>query len=66
MAQELKVMQDFYDFTLWLIGHTEKFPRHMLSRVESAPLGLLLCLSTELILRLVKKVLMKIKRNAAT
>ncbi len=28
MAQELKVIQDFYDFTLWLIGHTEKFPRH--------------------------------------
>jgi hypothetical protein len=28
MAQELKVIQDFYDFILWLIGHTEKFPRH--------------------------------------
>jgi len=28
MAQELKVIQDFYDFMLWLIGHTEKFPRH--------------------------------------
>ncbi|MEW6078707.1 MAG: diversity-generating retroelement protein Avd [Thermodesulfobacteriota bacterium] len=28
MAQELKVIQDFYDFTLWLISHTEKFPRH--------------------------------------
>ena len=28
MTQELKVIQDFYDFTLWLIGHTEKFPRH--------------------------------------
>jgi hypothetical protein len=28
MVQELKVIQDFYDFTLWLIGHTEKFPRH--------------------------------------
>ena len=28
MPQELKVIQDFYDFTLWLIGHTEKFPRH--------------------------------------
>ncbi len=28
MAQELKVIQDFYEFTLWLIGHTEKFPRH--------------------------------------
>jgi 23S rRNA-intervening sequence protein len=28
MAQELKVIQDFYDFMLWLIRHTEKFPRH--------------------------------------
>ena len=28
MAQELKVIADFYDFTLWLIRHTEKFPRH--------------------------------------
>jgi len=28
MAQELKVIQDFCDFMLWLIGHTEKFPRH--------------------------------------
>jgi hypothetical protein len=28
VAQELKVIQDFYDFTLWLIQHTEKFPRH--------------------------------------
>ena len=28
MAQELKIIQDFYDFMLWLIGHTEKFPRH--------------------------------------
>ena len=28
MAQELKVIQDFYDFMLWLIQHTEKFPRH--------------------------------------
>ena len=28
MAQELKVIQDFYDFMLWLIHHTEKFPRH--------------------------------------
>ncbi len=30
MAQplpELKVIEDFYDFTLWLIQHTEKFPR---------------------------------------
>ena len=28
MARELKVIQDFYDFMLWLIRHTEKFPRH--------------------------------------
>jgi hypothetical protein len=28
MAQELKVIADFYDFMLWLIQHTEKFPRH--------------------------------------
>ena len=28
MAQELKVIQDFYDFMLWLVRHTEKFPRH--------------------------------------
>jgi hypothetical protein len=28
MAQELKVIADFYDFMLWMIGHTEKFPRH--------------------------------------
>lgn len=28
MAPELKVIQDFYDFMLWLIQHTEKFPRH--------------------------------------
>ena len=28
MAQELKVISDFYDFMLWLIKHTEKFPRH--------------------------------------
>ena len=28
MAQELKVIQDFYDFVLWLVQHTEKFPRH--------------------------------------
>ena len=27
-TQELKVIQDFYDFMLWLIGHTGKFPRH--------------------------------------
>ena len=28
MAQELKVIADFYDFMLWTIRHTEKFPRH--------------------------------------
>jgi hypothetical protein len=28
MAQELKVISDFYDFILWLIHHTEKFPRN--------------------------------------
>lgn len=28
MAQELKVISDFYDFMLWMIRHTEKFPRH--------------------------------------
>ena len=28
MAKELKVIADFYDFMLWLIRHTEKFPRH--------------------------------------
>ena len=28
MAQELKVIQDFYDFMLPVIQHTEKFPRH--------------------------------------
>jgi len=28
MTQELKVIQDFYDLMLWLIRHTEKFPRH--------------------------------------
>lgn len=28
MAQELKVIADFYDFMLWLIHHTERFPRH--------------------------------------
>ena len=26
-VQELKVIQDTYDFTLWLLGHIEKFPR---------------------------------------
>ena len=28
MGTELQVIQDFYDFTLWLMRHTEKFPRH--------------------------------------
>lgn len=28
MGQELKVIADFYDFMLWMIRHTEKFPRH--------------------------------------
>ncbi len=28
MAQELKVIADFYDLMLWTVGHTEKFPRH--------------------------------------
>lgn len=28
MPKELKVVADFYDFTLWLIHHVEKFPRH--------------------------------------
>ena len=28
MAQELKVIADFYDFMLWLVKHIEKFPRH--------------------------------------
>ncbi|HNS22562.1 MAG TPA: diversity-generating retroelement protein Avd [Sedimentisphaerales bacterium] len=28
MSTELKVIADFYDFMLWLIHHTEKFPRH--------------------------------------
>jgi len=28
MPQELKVIADFYDFMLWMIRHTEKFPRH--------------------------------------
>jgi len=27
MTQELKVIQDFYGFMLWLVNHTEKFPR---------------------------------------
>ena len=25
---ELKVISDFYDFMLWMIRHTEQFPRH--------------------------------------
>lgn len=25
---ELKIIQAFYDFMLWLIKHTERFPRH--------------------------------------
>ena len=28
MSKELKVISDFYDFMLWTIKHTEKFPRH--------------------------------------
>ena len=28
MPKELKIIQDFYDFMLWMIKHTEKFPRH--------------------------------------
>jgi phage gp46-like protein len=28
MTQELKVIADFYDFMLWTINHTEKFPRN--------------------------------------
>ncbi len=28
MAKELQVIRDFYDFTLWLVRHVEKFPRH--------------------------------------
>lgn len=27
-SNELKIIQDFYEFMLWLIRHTEKFPRH--------------------------------------
>ena len=26
--EELKIIQDFYDFMLWMIKHIEKFPRH--------------------------------------
>jgi hypothetical protein len=25
---ELKVIQDFHDFMLWMINHTAKFPPH--------------------------------------
>ena len=28
MSKELKVISDFYDFMLWTVKHTEKFPRH--------------------------------------
>lgn len=28
MATELKIIQDFYDFMLWMIRHIEKYPRH--------------------------------------
>ncbi|MBN1655176.1 MAG: diversity-generating retroelement protein Avd [Deltaproteobacteria bacterium] len=28
MNEELKVISDFYDFTLWLVQRVEKFPRH--------------------------------------
>lgn len=28
MQHELKVISDFYDFMLWTMQHTEKFPRH--------------------------------------
>ncbi len=28
MPAEIKVIADFYDFMLWMIQHTEKFPRH--------------------------------------
>ena len=28
MAEELKVIQDYYDFMLWVVNHTSKFPRH--------------------------------------
>jgi hypothetical protein len=28
MASELKVIADFYDFMLWVINHTQRFPRH--------------------------------------
>jgi hypothetical protein len=28
VAQELKIISDFYDFMLWMLQRTEKFPRH--------------------------------------
>ena len=28
VSQELKVIADFYDFMLWMVQRTEKFPRH--------------------------------------
>jgi len=28
MAEELKVIADFYYFMLWMIRHVEQFPRH--------------------------------------
>jgi len=28
MARELKIIQDFYDFMLWMLQHIEKYPRH--------------------------------------
>ncbi len=28
MSQELKIIQVFYDFMLWMIRHIEKYPRH--------------------------------------
>jgi hypothetical protein len=28
MNKELKIIQDFYDFMLWMIKHIEKYPRH--------------------------------------
>ena len=28
MSKELKIIQDFYDFMLWMIRHIEKYPRH--------------------------------------
>jgi len=28
LSQELKVIADFYDLMIWMVRHTEKFPRH--------------------------------------